>query len=189
MILLGMTYEAPLYLILPLPSTYPLFYAPHSSNIVFTTTLFTIFFHLPPWPGSHHLLSTCCFLLIFFFIFLSSSSFHWAETPKHLFICQQQKFWQIWGLISRSGRVMWVKWSVASERLISAQPNDDKLLKHLPTESEEVMLAPAEFQLLPTTTVESSQNTCPQACLGTKWVLFPYLILGFLIIQHWNSDS
>lgn len=166
MILLGITYEAPSYLTLPLLSTYPLFYSPHSSNIIFITTLFTIFFHLPPRPGSHHLLST--FLLIFFFIFLSSSSFHWAETPRHLFICQRQKFWQIWGLISRSGRVMWVKWSVASERLITALPNDDKLLKHLPTESEEVMLAPAEFQVLPTTTVKSLQNTCIQACFGTK---------------------
>ena len=55
----------------------------------------------------------------------------------------------MWGQIFQSGQVMWVKQSDASGRLSSALPGGEKLLKYLPTEAEEVILAPTEHQVLP----------------------------------------
>lgn len=70
------------------------------------------------------------------------------------------------GLIFQSSQVTRGRRTRASGRLRSTLPNADKLLKHLATQPEEVMLAPAELQVLPKQPF--IQHTLSSSLLGNK---------------------
>lgn len=90
------------------------------------------------------------------------------------------------GLIFQSGQVMRGKRTDASGRPSSALPNADKLLKYLPSEPEEVMLALAELQVLP-----KELHSIP--VLKPFWEQYRFCVQNFALevhkIEPWNLKS
>lgn len=79
---------------------------------------------------------------------------------------------------------MRVKRTDASGPPGSTLPNGDKLLKYLPTESEEVMLAPVEPRVLP------KKNNLATAYLSPSLFgnISKTLVLEVHGIGHWNLE-